>query len=179
MAGRVRGARGRRVLAAVGLVTVAVGATAACDPTGGLSSATVAYTTDQAATEQLKQQRIGVQWLTCNGDYGDRGATPTPSAGATTVVSVDCRGRTTDGKDITVDGQVTRAVSGACVRGDLTAKVGGKQVFHVTGLGNCDATPSAISNPTYGGGSRPTVTVTVTRTVWCVGDPQCGPVAGK
>lgn len=175
-----RGTRGRRIAAAVCFVAAAVGAGTACDP-GGMSSATVAYTTDQTATRELEQQHVDVRWLTCTGDYGDKGGngTPTPSASEDTVVRVDCKGQTKDGKDITVTGRVTRAVDGACVRGDLTAEVGGKQVFHVSGLGDCDATPSPITAPTYGGGSRPTVTVTVTRTVWCTGDPKCWPVQGK
>ncbi|MEW2408150.1 hypothetical protein [Streptomyces griseoviridis] len=169
--------RGRRVAAAVCLVTAAVGAATACDP-GAMSSATVAYTTDQTATKELQRRHVTVQWLNCTGDYGGKN-TPTPSAGETTVVSVDCTGQTKDGKDITVTGRVTRAIDGACVRGDLTAKVGSRQVFHVSGLGDCDATPSPIANPTYGGGTRPTVTVTVTRTLWCRSDPQCWPVEGK
>ncbi|MFJ9421255.1 hypothetical protein [Streptomyces sp. NPDC101249] len=176
---RMRRPRGRRVAAAVCLATAAVGAATACDP-GGMSSATVAYTTDQTATARLEHQHVTVRWLTCTGDYGGKNA-PTPSAGESTVVAVDCKGQTKDGKDITVTGRVDRAVDGACVRGDLTAKVGGRQVFRVTGLGDCGATPSPISQPTFGGGGggQPTVTVTVTKTLWCKADPQCWPVQGK
>ncbi|MEU3844171.1 hypothetical protein AB0E88_29630 [Streptomyces sp. NPDC028635] len=167
----------RRIFGAAGLLVVAVGGVVACDP-GGLGSAAVAYTTDQTATKELQRRHVDVRWLTCTADYGDRGATP--SAGAGTVVTVDCRGQTKDGRDITVKGKVTRAVDGACVRGDLTAEVGGKQVFHVSGLGNCDATPSPVGPPGNGPGpARPTVTVTVTRTIWCQGDPTCWPVQGK
>ena len=65
------------------------------------------------------------------------------------------------------------------MRGDLVAKVGGKQVFHVTGLGDCNAaTPSSVSNPTITYG-QPGPTVTVTKTIWCAGDPTCWPVQGK
>ncbi|MEV0978053.1 hypothetical protein [Streptomyces sp. NPDC049915] len=167
----------RRLSSAVGLLVVVVGGVAACDP-GGLGSAAVAYTTDQTATKELQRQHVDVRWLTCTAGYGDRGATP--SATADTVATVDCRGQTKDGRDIAVTGKVTRAVDGACVRGDLTAKVGGKQVFHVSGLGNCNATPSPVRPPGNGPGpARPTVTVTVTRTIWCQGDPTCWPVQGK
>ncbi|WP_405872939.1 MULTISPECIES: hypothetical protein [unclassified Streptomyces] len=177
--------RGRRAAAAVVFAVLAVGGAVACDP-GGLNSASVAYTTDQTATKELKRQKVDVQWLSCTANYGNnKVSTPgksTPSASETTIANVDCQGQTKDGREITVTGKVTRAVDGACVRGDLTAKVGGKQWFHVTGLGNCNATPSPIvNNPSNGNGQQPgpTVTVTVTRTIWCKGDPQCRPVEGK
>ncbi|MEW2246065.1 MULTISPECIES: hypothetical protein [unclassified Streptomyces] len=166
------------VAAAAGLVVVAVGGVVGCDPVGGIGSAAVAYTTDQTATKELQRRHVDVRWLTCTGGYGNRGATP--SATEQTVVTVDCRGQTNDGRDITVTGRVTRAVDGACVRGDLTARVGGRQVFRVSGLGDCDATPSPVRPPGNGPGpARPTVTVTVTRTIWCQGDPTCWPVQGK
>jgi hypothetical protein len=173
------------VAAAVGLAVLGVGGAVACDP-GALNSASVAYTTDQTATKELERQKVAVQWLSCTANYGNnKASTPgrtAPSASETTVADVDCQGQTKDGREITVTGKVTRAVDGACVRGDLTAKVGGKQWFHVTGLGNCNATPSPIlNNPTNGNGQQPgaTVTVTVTKTIWCKGDPQCWPVQGK
>jgi hypothetical protein len=168
-------------LAVAGLAAAAVGGVAACDP-GGLGSASVAYTTDQTATKELQRQHVTVRWLNCTASYGDRGGTATPSASESTVASVDCRGQTDDGRDITVTGKVTRAVEGACVRGDLTAEVGGRRVFHVSGLGDCSATtgpaytPPVTYRPT---GPGPTVTVTVTRTLWCKGDPTCWPVEGK
>ena len=175
--------RPARVLAAAGLAVVTVGAVAACQP-GDLSSAAVAYTTDKTATDELKRQHVDVSWLTCTGNYGKGGYTPgkSPSPTETTVVSVDCQGQTGDGRKITVTGKVTKAVDGAGVRGDLTARVAGKQVFHVGGLGNCDATqgptytPPVTYRPT---GGQPTVTVTVTRTIWCKGEPTCWPVQGK
>ncbi|MHC3473275.1 hypothetical protein ACYF6T_31920 [Streptomyces sp. 7R007] len=178
--------RGARVAAVTGLAVVAVGGVVACDPTG-LSSASVAYTTDQTVTKELERQKVDVQWLSCTANYGnnDKAYTPgqsTPSASETTVANVDCQGQTKDGKEITVTGKITRAVDGACVRGDLTAKVGGRTWFHVSGLGDCNGTPSPVGNgnttPTYGQ-PGPTVTVTVTRTIWCKGDPQCWPVQGK
>ena len=173
---------GTRAAAVAGLAVIAVGGVVGCQPTD-LNSATVAYTTDQTATAELKRQHVDVSWLTCTGNYGSSSArsTKTPSASQTTVVSVDCRGRTKDGREITVTGRVTKAVSGACVRGNLVAEVGGKEWFHVKGLGNCDATPGPTYRtyrpPTYG--QQPGPTVTVTKTVWCQGDPKCWPVQGK
>ncbi|MEV5958381.1 hypothetical protein AB0M11_32315 [Streptomyces sp. NPDC051987] len=179
--------RGTRAAVVAGLAVLAVGGLAACRP-GDLNTATVAYTTDQTATAELKRQHVDVSWLTCTGNYGSSGSSgssrssaKTPSASETTVVSVDCKGRTKDGRAITVTGRVTKAVSGACVRGNLVATVGGKEWFRVTGLGDCDATPGPVHStyrpPTYG--RQPGPTVTVTKTVWCQGDPKCWPVQGK
>ncbi|MDF3149714.1 MULTISPECIES: hypothetical protein [unclassified Streptomyces] len=163
-----------------GLAVVAVGGVVACDP-GGLSSATVAFTTDQTVTAELERQKADVQWLNCTGSYDDgngngNGKSAAPTASENTVVKVDCEGETKDGKDITVTGRITRAVSGACVRGDLVAKIDGKEWFHVNGLGNCDATPSPVNPPGNGGQQPgPTVTVTVTKTVYCQERPNCWP----
>ncbi|MFI5821052.1 hypothetical protein ACIA8I_18310 [Streptomyces rishiriensis] len=138
----------------------------ACEP-GGLSSMSVAYTTDEATTAEIQRRHVNVRWLTCTARYEDQGR-----AGA--AASVDCRGKTGDGRDITVTGKVTRAVDGTCVRGDLTAVVGKKQLFRVSGLGDCgSATPSPVGRSPGGpaGTARPdvrptvTVTVTVTETV--------------
>lgn len=168
-------------MAAAGLVVLVAGGAVACDP-GGLSTASVAYTTDRTATAELNRRHTSVRRLNCTAHYdgGGRTATPAPSASRATVASVDCRGETEDGRKITVTGKVTRAVSGACVRGDLSAEAGGRVVFHVSGLGDCDA----VGGPTYRppgthGQPGPTVTVTVTRTIWCHGDPTCWPVPGK
>jgi hypothetical protein len=153
-----------------GLVVLAAGAAVACQP-GGLGSATVAYTTDRTATAALERRHVDVSWLTCTGgrdDGGGKGGSPSPTE--STVVSVDCRGETGDRRKIVVTGRVTKAVDGACVRGDLRAEVGGRQVFHVNGLGDCAARPGPTYRPPTGQ-PRPTVTVTVTRTVW--------PVPGK
>ncbi|KOV63073.1 hypothetical protein [Streptomyces sp. MMG1121] len=183
--GVLRGIRLRRparAVAVAGLVVVGGGAVVGCQPTD-LNSSAAAYTTRTTATAALKRQHVDVSWLSCVGNYGGRaGRTPSPSE--TTVVSVGCQGETTDRKKITVSGKVTKAVDGACVRGDLTARVGGRQVFHVDGLGDCDATPGpTYKTPTYHpGGGRPTVTVTVTETGASPprkGDPTCWPVEGK
>ncbi|MGV9252566.1 hypothetical protein [Streptomyces sp. NPDC003697] len=174
--------RGRRVMAAAGLAAVVVGTAVACDP-GGLGTAAVAYTTDRTATAELDRRNVSVRWLTCTAAYGGDGSAPgtrAPSASRTSVASVDCQGRTTDGRRITVTGEVTRAVDGACVRGDLTATVGGRTLFHVDGLGDCSATAGPAGGPPATRGQPgPTVTVTVTRTLWCGSDPACRPVEGK
>ncbi|MFI6039889.1 hypothetical protein ACIBBD_38305 [Streptomyces sp. NPDC051315] len=168
-----------RATAVAGFAVVAVGGAVACEP-GGLSATTVAYTTDETATAEIERRDVDVRWLTCTADYGDRDGS---DAGEETVASVGCQGETGDGRDITVDGQVTRAVDGSCVRGDLKADVGNKQLFRVGGLGDCrSATPSPVDPPGSGGTAepgRPTVTVTVTETVRCPGDPGCGPAEGK
>ncbi|AQS69670.1 hypothetical protein [Streptomyces pactum] len=166
--------RGPRVAWVAGSAVVAVGGVVACEP-GGLSSASVAYTTDQTVTRELERQKAKVRWLTCTASFGDDGATA--SAGEDTVAAVHCEGKTDGGQDITVDGEVTRVVNGACVRGDLTAKVDGKEWFRVKGLGDCDATSAPpVNRPSQQG---PGPTVTVTRTIWCPDDPHCRPVEGK
>ncbi len=183
-----RGPRGRRVAVAAVFGTIAVGGAVACEPGSGISSAAVAYTTDETVTKELDRQKAGVRWLSCTASYGENGqngqsgkkSTPSPSASEKTVATVDCQGETKDGKDITVDGKVTHAVDGACVRGNITAKVDGKVWFEVDGLGDCNAT----SPPPVGGGPTqgqpgPTVTVTVTQTIWCDRYPDCRPVEGK
>ncbi|WP_406837222.1 hypothetical protein ACICHK_14440 [Streptomyces sp. AHU1] len=173
-----RRTRRGRVAAAVGLGAAGVFAVTACQPIDGLSTATVAYTTDQTATRELDRRHVDVSWLTCTARLGDAGRSHSPSEN--TVAAVDCRGQTRDGRAIVVTGKVTRAVNGACVRGDLRATVGGRQVFRVKGLGDCDSgpTPPVTHHPTYGG-PDPTVTVTVTKTMWCKGDPTCWPSQGK
>ncbi|WP_405879682.1 hypothetical protein OG762_14165 [Streptomyces sp. NBC_01136] len=189
---RVTGRRGPLV---AGLAVVAGLGVAACEPVGGLSASAVAYTTDRAGTAELQRRHVDVQYLSCTGSYGggNKAYTPghTPSASTSTpsVVEVDCRGQTKDRREITLTGKVTREVEGKCVRGNLTAKVGGKEWFHVNVLGNCDAasTPSYTSPtykpptykpPTYNR-PGPTTTVTVTKTMWCKGDPTCWPSQGK
>ncbi|MDN0201023.1 hypothetical protein [Streptomyces sp. S.PNR 29] len=164
----------RHVSVVVGFAAVAMVGVVACEP-GGLSSAAVAYTTDETVTKELNRQKADVRWLTCTASYGDRSRSASPSASEDTVATVDCQGETGDGKDIDVTGKVTHAVDGACVRGDLTAKVDGKVWFHVDGLGDCDATsPPPVGNPAPGR-PGPTVTVTVTKTIWCQKNPECWP----
>ncbi|MFG2571446.1 hypothetical protein [Streptomyces sp. NPDC048481] len=152
----------RRIWLLPAVAAAALGVVA-CEP-GGLSSMSIAYTTDQAATAEIQRRDVKVRWLTCTARYENQGR---PGA----VASVDCQGETGDGRDITVTGKVGRAVDGACVRGDLTAVVGRKQLFRVSGLGDCrDATPSPVGQSpgrpakTARPDVRPTVTVTVTVT---------------
>ena len=138
------------------VVPVLAGGAVACEP-GGAGSVSVAYTTDETATAEIERRDVDVRWLTCTSAYGsdDRD-----------IVSVDCRGESGDGRDLTVTGKVTRAVDGACVRGDLAADVGDRQLFRVSGLGDCaSATPSPVAPPgSARPGGQPTVTVTVTVT---------------
>lgn len=170
------GTRLRRTAVAAGLAVVAVGGAVACEP-GSVSSASVAYTVDETVTDELNRQKAGVRWLSCTASYGDGGASR--SSGERTVASVDCQGETKDGKKITVTGKITHALDGACVRGDITAKVDGKQWFRVDGLGDCDSSsPPPVGGPAPNG-PRPTVTVTVTTTIWCDRYPDCRPVEGK
>lgn len=172
------GPRGRRLAVAATFAVLAVGGAVACEP-GSISSASVAYTTDETVTKELNRQKAGVRWLTCTASYGENGGKSSPSARERTVATVDCEGETDDGKDITVDGKVTHAVDGACVRGNITAKVDGKVWFQVDGLGDCNSTtPPPVGGPADGR-PGPTVTVTVTQTVWCDRYPDCRPVEGK
>ncbi|EGX56369.1 lipoprotein [Streptomyces zinciresistens K42] len=154
-----------------GLAVAAVAALTGCDP-GGLSTAGAAFTTDQTVTAELERRKADVRWLDCTGSYGG-GSSPTASED--TVVRVDCGGRTGDGEDIRVTARVTRAVSGACVRGLVIAEIGGRERLRVNGLGDCDATPSPAAPPGAGRPPAPTVTVTVTRTVYCEQRPNCWP----
>ncbi|MFJ2088056.1 hypothetical protein ACIOEW_02195 [Streptomyces sp. NPDC087901] len=158
------------------LAAAAVAGLAACEPVDGLNTASIAVTTDRTATSALEHEGVQVQWLTCRANVeGDGAKTPSARAGSATastrrVADVDCSGRTKDGRDIKITGQVRQAVDGRCVRGDLTAKAGARTVFRATLLGNCEAPPSTHAPGNGGGGSgggggaRPTVTVTVTVT---------------
>ncbi|CAM5736864.1 hypothetical protein SHIRM173S_09625 [Streptomyces hirsutus] len=134
--------RRRRPVLAVGFAVVAVGGAVVCEP-GSVGSAAVALTTDKTVTQELNRQKDGVRWLRCTASYGDDASASSRSASASekTVATVDCDGETENGKEITVTGKITHAVNGACVRGDITAKVDGEQVFRVDGL--VIATPPA------------------------------------
>lgn len=178
----------RRFPAAICLAAVTVAGLVACEPADGLNTASIAVTTDRTATRALEHEGVRVQWLTCtanidgdgDGDGGGDGdgakasSARAGSAAASTrrVADVDCGGRTKEGRDITVAGEVRQAVDGRCVRGDLTAKADGRTVFRASLLGNCEApasTPAPASDDGKGGGgggggARPTVTVTVTVT---------------
>ncbi|MFE7842589.1 hypothetical protein ACFU53_42955 [Streptomyces sp. NPDC057474] len=201
---RIRAYRtgGRRLLLGVGLGIGAVAGLVACEG-GGLNTGAIAFTTDQMGTKELERQGLDVQWLNCTASYdsdgdgdkqgddkqgddkqgddkqGDDKKSKSPSSSANTVANVDCTGEDKEGRDISLTGKVTKEVNGKCVRGDLTAKVDGKEWFHVDVLGNCNApdpTPSAgLPDPDQPDRPGPTATVTVTQTIWCQKDPQCWP----
>ncbi|MFF9348283.1 hypothetical protein [Streptomyces sp. NPDC014734] len=157
----------RRFLAASGLAVAAVAGAVACDPAGGLNSASIAVTTDRTGTSALQRNGVDVRWLNCSaGVDGAVAVNASPAASVPRTGHVDCTGRTGNGMDVTISGTVTQALDGRCVRGDLTAKAGGRAVFRTDVLGDCDA------GPTFGAvyplrdddreGARPAVTVTVT-----------------
>lgn len=130
-----------------GFAVVAVVGVVACEPGEGLSSAAVAVTTDQVGTRELERQGVEVRWVSCTASYGEKG-TAGRSSSARSVATVDCVGEDTGGRDISIKGQVTQEVDGKCVRGDLTAKVGGKEWFRADVLGNCDAADQTTPVPT-------------------------------
>ncbi|NGO11829.1 hypothetical protein G5C60_30575 [Streptomyces sp. HC44] len=168
----------------------------ACEPGDGINSAAVAITTDQVGTRELERQGVDVQWVSCTASYGES-ATAGNSPSARSVATVDCVGEDKDGRDITIKGKVTQEVDGKCVRGDLTARVGGKEWFRVDVLGNCDAAepttgPSTPTPPDDDHGTTPPVdhnttppheqpgaTVTVTTTVTEYPHPTCSCHQGK
>ncbi|MYT73094.1 MULTISPECIES: hypothetical protein [unclassified Streptomyces] len=142
--------RGRRVAAAAAVVVAAGLGAVACQPTDeDLNPSTVAATTDQQGTAELNRQNAHVRWLSCSAAYINR----TSGNGSTSQdVHVDCHGKTTDGKQITLTGDAYAVVSGKCVRGSFTAKVEGKLWFRVDVLGNCsapDSTPPAEHSDTW------------------------------
>ncbi|WP_328496425.1 hypothetical protein OHS59_29795 [Streptomyces sp. NBC_00414] len=166
---------------AIGLTAVAaVFALVACEPGDGLNTAAVAITTDQKGTSELEKRGVDVQWLTCTASYGDNGTPSGTSPSVHSVASVDCTGETKDGQDISIKGKVTQEVDGTCVRGDLTATVGGREVFRLNVLGNCQAagTPP-VNNPTTQPPGQPGATVTVTRTQTVYPNPSCSCISGK
>jgi hypothetical protein len=177
----------RRIPVAAGLAVAAVFGVAACEPGNGISTAAVAITTDQAGTRELEKQGVDVQWLTCTASYGDKGSTAGTSPSVRSVATVDCVGEAKDGREITITGKVTQEINGACVRGDLTAKVAGKQWFRVDVLGNCAAGTPSTTKPwtppadhrTTPPADRPGATVTVTRTVTAYPSPTCSCFQGK
>ncbi|MEU9191204.1 hypothetical protein AB0D14_43315 [Streptomyces sp. NPDC048484] len=151
----------------------------ACEPGNGLSTAAVAITTDQTGTRELEKRGVDVQWLTCTASLGENSATVGSSPSVRSVASVDCVGETGDGRDISIKGKVTQEVNGTCVRGDLTATVGGKEVFRANVLGNCQAGTPPVDNRTTPPPGNPGATVTVTETVTRFPDPTCSCFEGK
>ncbi|MCX4832651.1 hypothetical protein OG785_24210 [Streptomyces sp. NBC_00006] len=132
--------RGSRGFSGLVLVAAVVATGVACQPIeGDLNVSTVAITTDQTATDELNRQNANVAWLSCNGTF----SSSSPSGSATSgEVKVECRGKTKDGKDITVEGWVYGVVSGKCVRGKVIGRIDNKVWFSVGVLGNCAASDS-------------------------------------
>ncbi|MER8155417.1 hypothetical protein [Streptomyces sp. NPDC094472] len=125
----------------VAAVGAAVAVTA-CEPTGsGISSVTVAITTDQVVTEALERGGVGVRWMSCNAEFKNgrtAGASPSRSErSGETDARVDCHGRTDSDKDIRIKGRVTYVRADHCVRGDVTGEVDGRKVFEAQVIGEC------------------------------------------
>lgn len=169
-----------RTVVATGACGIAVAGLAACEPAaGGLDSAAVAVTTDRTATATLERLTFDVAWLSCNARV-NRGPSPSAATTAPGSATVDCRGETESGQDITLKGTVTEERAGHCVRGDMTARIDRKVVFQATMLGDCSAAPSTTAPGTSGPGATapppptapappaPVVTVTETVTVTAV-----------
>lgn len=134
-------ARRRRTLLSVAAVGAAVAVTA-CEPTGGgISSVTVAITTDKVGTEALERGGVGVRWMSCNAEFKNghtAGASPSGSErSGETDATVDCHGRTDNDKDIRIKGRVTYVRADHCVRGDVTGQVDGHKVFEAQVIGEC------------------------------------------
>ncbi|MFF8956067.1 hypothetical protein [Streptomyces sp. NPDC014894] len=160
------------LLAAIGVAGAAAIALTGCEPASdaGLSSSSVALTTDRTATSTLERLGVEVRWFSCTAKLGDGGgASASPARGADRA-TVDCEGETASRRPITLRGTVTDERSGDCVRGDLTARIDGETAFDADFLGACDKSgPSSRPPRATPWGERPrpaaTVTVTVTRTV--------------
>ncbi|QIB45885.1 hypothetical protein [Streptomyces aureoverticillatus] len=134
--------RPRRVLVVVTATAAAGLGLAACDPVeGDMSTSAVAITTDKMGTLELERQHAEVDWITCTASFIGRDKKASESDEPRDA-EVDCRGQTDDDKVITIRGRVTDVSNGACVRGNLTARIGGEEWFRVDVLGNCDSKPN-------------------------------------
>ncbi len=179
--GAFRWLRGRRLLwgtGVVGIVGVGVGALVGCEPTaGGLSAINVSVTTDQLATRALERNNVTVQWLACSGQVEGTGKTSKGSPPPVTAVGVDCQGRSGDGKKIIVYGRVTGISGDSCVRGNLTAKVGGRTVFTSTVLGSCagGGGPTSAPSGTASGPDQPAPRPSRTHRPWPTSSDSCAP----
>ncbi|MFJ8827118.1 hypothetical protein ACIREE_35785 [Streptomyces sp. NPDC102467] len=101
---------------------------------------TVSVTTEKQATEELNRQHADVAWLSCKSTASGSG---TSAGSSPTEVTVDCQGKTKDGKDITIKGWVYGVVPDKCVRGNTIAHVDNQVWFHLQVLGNCAASDTA------------------------------------
>jgi hypothetical protein len=136
----------RNALFAVVAAVLTIVAVAACEPRDhtGLNAIGVAVTTDRVSTRALEKGGIDVRWMTCNADVkGKHTSGPSQDAKA----SVHCRGETKDDRTIKVSGTVTYERKNICVRGDLTAKVDGHQVFQANVIGDCNARKTGHPKP--------------------------------
>ncbi|WP_190135078.1 hypothetical protein [Streptomyces longispororuber] len=133
----------RRALVAVAAAGAAGLALVACDPVeGDMSTSAIAVTTDKTGTAELERQHLDVAWLNCTASFVNKGdgADDRTAKDEPREAEVDCQGKSKgdDGEqDITIKGRVTEVVNGRCVRGNLTARVEGKEWFRADVLGNC------------------------------------------
>lgn len=123
------GMSGHSWLAWATATVLSVGALAACNDVGdALTDAGVRVAVDKLGTVKLQHDGITIDGgITCR----------TPEDHIPDKVSVECTGRTDDDRKITIKGRVSHE-NGDCVRGDLSATVGTRQVFKVDLLGDCD-----------------------------------------
>ena len=179
----LRRLRGPRVLAVGGIVVAAVTGAVACQPVDGdVNPATVASTTDQEATRELNRTHARVTWISCAASYNGRS---TPTSTKPQEVTVACRGKAKEGRDVRIKGWVYGVVPGKCVRGNLIARIDNKVWFHLQVLGNCaapDPTRTFTPAPKEPAGQQPEpgTTRTVTKTVTVAPpDPSCSCFQGK
>ncbi|MGH4028213.1 hypothetical protein ACQB60_04655 [Actinomycetota bacterium Odt1-20B] len=151
---RLRGRRSLMGVALAGAAAVGMSALSACEPADGqtdsggqMNFAAVAVTTDQMGTRELERQHVDVRWLNCTATYGKAKVVDNNGEKNVGAASVDCRGEAEDGRDITLTGKVTSEVEDRCVRGDLTARVEGKEWFRVSVLGDCEGGPPQTEEP--------------------------------
>ncbi|MFJ8232324.1 hypothetical protein ACIQ9E_20535 [Streptomyces sp. NPDC094448] len=155
-----------RALAATVAVAAVAAAGTACEPRERtLSSSSVAMTTEHTARSTLERIGFDIRSFDCTatvpGERGRTGPSAVP-AGAPGQATVACEGRTRTGQPVALKGKVTDETAGACVRGDLDARVDGKLVFEAQYLGRCDRGRSrAPATRTPGERPRPAVTTTV------------------
>ncbi|AZK94005.1 hypothetical protein [Streptomyces tsukubensis] len=155
-----------RALAAAVAVAAAAAGTTACEPRERtLSSSSVAMTTKHTARATLERIGFDIRSFSCTATVAGERSRTGPSAvpaGAPGTATVACEGSTRTGQAVALKGKVTDETAGACVRGDLDARVDGKLVFEAQYLGQCDKGRSrAPATRTPGERPRPAVTKTV------------------
>ena len=109
-------------------VLLTLGLLTACDEAEeALTEAAVRAAVDELGGDRLADEGFDVDSLKCS--------TPDDGDGPKRV-TVECTGRTGDGRAIRSTGSVSEERSD-CVRGDLTAVVGDRKVFESGFLGDC------------------------------------------